>query len=344
MEYDELIRAAREELAPYGLCAVCTVCDGHACKARIPGPGVKGSGDNAILNYEAWRRLRLRIDCVCESVAPDCSLSLFGHDFALPLFAGPIAAPVLHYGSSKYDSIGYNEALVSGCRAAGTAAFTGDGLGMELFSAGCEAVKGAEGCGVPTVKPWTREAALEKIEMAKLSGAFAIAMDIDAAGLTLLKSGDVSVESKTAAQLGEFARAAEKPFIVKGIMTPRAALRCAEAGAAAIVVSNHGGRVLDQCAPTADILPEIASAVRGSGMKLLVDGGLRGGADLFKAIALGADAALMARPFAVAVYGGGAEGVKTLVKKLKGELEDAMRLCSARTLADISHDMLSVLP
>lgn len=74
-------------------------------------------------------------------------------------------------------------------------------------------------------------------------------------------------------------------------MTVRGARKAQEAGAAAIVVSNHGGRVLDQCPATAEVLGEIADAMRGSGMKIFVDGGIRSGVDVLKALALGADAA-----------------------------------------------------
>ena len=84
-------------------------------------------------------------------------------------------------------------------------------------------------------------------------------------------------------------------------MTVKGALKAKEAGASAIVVSNHGGRVLDQCPTTAEVLPEIAEAV-GADMKILVDGGIRSGVDVFKALALGADAVLIGRPFVTAVY------------------------------------------
>ena len=106
------------------------------------------------------------------------------------------------------------------------------------------------------------------------------------------------------------------------------------------MVSNHGGRVLDQCPATAEVLPEIAAALKGTGVKILVDGGIRTGMDVFKALALGADAVLIGRPFVTMVYGAGAEGVKTYVEKLKAELADTMAMCGAHSLADISRSML----
>ena len=113
-------------------------------------------------------------------------------------------------------------------------------------------------------------------------------------------------------------------------------------GADAILVSNHGGRVLDQCPATAEVLPEIAAALKGTGVKVLVDGGIRTGVDDFKALALGADGVLICRPFVTAVYGGGEEGVKCYIDKLAGELADTMQMCGAHSIAEITPDMVRV--
>ena len=175
--------------------------------------------------------------------------------------------------------------------------------------------------------------------MIKDAGSFAVAMDIDAAGLPFLKNLTPPAGSKTVEELREIVKEAEVPFIIKGIMTVKGALKAKEAGAAAIVVSNHGGRVLDQCPATAEVLAEIADAV-GNDMKILVDGGIRSGVDIFKALALGADAVLIGRPFVTAVYGGGAEGVAAYTAKLAAELEDTMAMCGAHSLSEISRDMV----
>ena len=98
--------------------------------------------------------------------------------------------------------------------------------------------------------------------------------------------------------------------------------------------------MLDQCPATAEVLPEIAEALKGSGVKVLVDGGIRSGVDVFKALALGADAVLIARPFVTMVYGGGQEGVQAYVDKLQAELADTMAMCGAHSLADIDRSML----
>ena len=141
------------------------------------------------------------------------------------------------------------------------------------------------------------------------------------------------------AELREVSQAAGKPFILKGIMTVSGAKKALEAGASGIVVSNHGGRVLDQCPATAEVLPAIADAVGGR-MSILVDGGIRTGMDVFKALALGAAAVLLGRPFVNMVYGGGAEGVQVYVDKLRSELADTMAMCGAHRLSDITRSMI----
>ncbi|MBP3210878.1 MAG: alpha-hydroxy-acid oxidizing protein, partial [Oscillospiraceae bacterium] len=112
-----------------------------------------------------------------------------------------------------------------------------------------------------------------------------------------------------------------------------------EAGADGIIVSNHGGRVLPDVPSTAEMLPEIARAVKGQ-TKIIVDGGIRHGSDMVKALALGADAVMICRPFAVAWFGGDAEGIGTYVEKLREEFTGAMYMVGARKLADLCPDMV----
>ncbi|MFR8519354.1 MAG: alpha-hydroxy-acid oxidizing protein, partial [Emergencia timonensis] len=201
------------------------------------------------------------------------------------------------------------------------------------------AIKESKGMGVPTIKPWNLETIQEKLALAAESGSFAVAMDVDAAGLPFLKNMTPPAGSKTVEELAEVVHMAGVPFIVKGVMTVGGALKAKEAGAAAIVVSNHGGRVLDQCPATAEVLEEIADAV-GDSMKILVDGGIRSGTDIFKALALGADGVIIARPFVTAIYGGGKEGAAAYIEKLGSELKDTMQMCGAHTLKDITRDMV----
>lgn len=336
MTYQEVLENAKECMGTY--CKACPVCNGKACRNQIPGPGAKGVGDTAIRNYEKWQDIRVNMDTICENRQIDASLELFGQTFTYPFFAGPVGAVNMHY-SEKYDDISYNQELVSACAEAGIAAFTGDGVNPLVMEGATAAIKESRGLGVPTIKPWNIETIQEKFELVAESGAFAVAMDVDAAGLPFLKNMTPPAGSKTVAELSEIVHMAGVPFIVKGVMTVGGALKAKEAGAAAIVVSNHGGRVLDQCPATAEVLEEIADAV-GDSMKIFVDGGIRSGTDIFKALALGADGVIIARPFVTAIYGGGSEGAKVYIEKLGSELKDTMQMCGAHSLKEITRDMV----
>lgn len=339
MNYNEVLNEARTCMGPY--CKACPVCNGKACKNQIPGPGSKGVGDTAIRNYDKWQEIRVNMDTLTQNRPVDTSMELFGQKFKYPFFAGPVGAVKMHY-SDKYDDLSYNNVLVDACAKAGIAAFTGDGIDANVMVAATKAIKAAGGMGVPTVKPWNLDTIREKMEMVKEAGAFAVAMDVDAAGLPFLKNMNPPAGSKTVEELREISEMTQVPFIVKGIMTKKAALKAKEAGAAAIVVSNHGGRVLDQCPATAEVLEGIADAV-GKDMKIFVDGGIRTGTDVFKALALGADGIIIARPFVAAVYGAGADGVQSYVDKIGSELADTMAMCGAYSLDEITKDMVSIL-
>ena len=338
MNYAECLELARGKMGNY--CKACPECNGRACKNQMPGPGAKGIGDTAIRNYDKWKEIRVQMDTLVEKRPIDTSLSLFGKNFQYPFFAGPVGAVNMHYGDSLND-VSYNDILVSSCAEFGIAAFTGDGMDSNVMVAATEAIKKAGGLGIPTVKPWNVEMVREKMALVKDAGAFAAAMDIDAAGLPFLKNFNPPAGSKSVEELREIVKAAGVPFIVKGIMTVKGALKAKEAGAAAIVVSNHGGRVLDQCPATAEVLEEIATAVDGS-MKIFVDGGIRSGTDVFKALALGADSVIIARPFVTAVYGGGREGVEAYIQKIGSELADTMAMCGVSSISEITRDCVRV--
>ena len=335
MTYQEVLEQARTCM---GKCRACPVCNGLACKNTIPGPGAKGLGTGAIRSYQKWQELCVNMDTICENSDTDTTYDFFGQKLVIPVMAGPVGAVTLHYGD-KFDDLRYNNVLVDGCAKAGILAFTGDGTNPAVMEGAADALKAHNGCGVPTVKPWNLDTIRQKMDLVKAADPCAIAMDIDAAGLPFLKGLTPPAGSKTVDQLKEVAAMAGKPFILKGIMTVSGAKKALEAGAAGIVVSTHGGRVLDQCPATAEVLPAIADAVGGK-MKIFVDGGIRSGMDVFKALALGADAVLIARPFVTMVYGGGQEGIQAYVSKLQAELADTMAMCGAHTLADINRSML----
>ena len=338
MDYKEVLEKARGNIGPY--CKACPVCNGKACGNSMPGPGSKGPGNGAARNYDAWQKVFVNMDTICSNAAPDTSFKLFGHDFALPVFTAPIGALPMHY-SDAYIDFAYNDILIPTAVECGSASFTGDGVDPEIMKRSAAAMAKVGGIGIPTIKPWNNEAVFEKLDVLNELGIFAAAMDIDGAGLPFLKAMNPNAGSKPVADLKAVIDYAKMPFIIKGIMTVAGAQKAVEAGAAGIVVSNHGGRVLGQTRATADVLPEIAKAVAGKCV-IFVDGGIRTGVDVFKALALGADAVLIGRPFVPAVYGGEAEGAKLLFAKLKAELVDTMTMCGAHSLAEITAEKVYI--
>ncbi|HWM91925.1 MAG TPA: alpha-hydroxy acid oxidase [Thermoanaerobaculia bacterium] len=136
------------------------------------------------------------------------------------------------------------------------------------------------------------------------------------------------------------------PILVKGIVRPDDALRAADAGAAGVVVSNHGGRQLDTAPATIDVLPEIADALAAHGhrIEVLMDGGVRRGTDILKALALGARAVLVGRPVLWGLAAGGDAGAANVLRLLRSELDLAMALAGAPTIADVTRDLVRRTP
>lgn len=130
------------------------------------------------------------------------------------------------------------------------------------------------------------------------------------------------------------------PIVVKGVVRGDDAIACVDAGAAAVWVSNHGGRQLDGCVPTARALPEVVAAVGGVA-EVYVDGGIRRGLDVLRALAMGADAAFVGRPAVWGLTNDGSKGVELVLKGLKGELELAMALAGARSVDEVTADLIA---
>lgn len=339
MTYAELAAAARGNIGPY--CRACPTCDGRACAGVIPGPGDKGSGRIASRNWAAWQERLVNMDTLHAPFSADTRTRALGHDLALPVMVGPVGDVQRHYGE-RYDTVSYNECVLTAAAGAGTLAFTGDGLDATIMGQACDLIGRLGGTGVPTVKPWDEATLARKLDQALAARPVAVAMDIDAAGLPFLRGQEPPAGAKSASQVAEVAARchdAGVPFVLKGVMTAAAAERAAGAGVDAVVVSNHGGRVLDGVPATADALPRVVAAV-GDSVEVLVDGGIRSGLDVFRALALGARACLVCRPFVVAAFGGGADGVRDYLAQLRAELADAMEMCGAATVADVTRDML----
>ena len=127
------------------------------------------------------------------------------------------------------------------------------------------------------------------------------------------------------------------PVVVKGILHPDDAVRAVDLGVAGIIVSNHGGRTLDTLPASLDALPAVADRLLGR-VPILLDGGIRRGTDIFKAIALGASAVLIGRPYIHALAAAGPLGVAHVLRLLQDELEATMALCGVASLDRISTD------
>lgn len=336
MNYQEVLENARMKMTPN--CRVCKECNGVVCKGEIPGTGGKGNGNAFKICIDFLASVKIKLDVIYKDEGQDTSISLFGKDFKYPFFVAPIGGMNLNYNGSITEAE-YVDAVVNGSIKAGTAAFTGDGANDNFFLDSLPIIKAANGVAVPTIKPWKNDRALEKIKLLEEAGAMAFAMDIDSAGLINLALAGKPVSPKSVEELKELASATNVPFIVKGVMTKEGALKALEAGAYGIVVSSHGGRVLQDAPATCAMLPEIREAV-GNKLKIFVDGGIRSGADVFKAIALGADAVLIGRTYAIAAFGGGAEGVELYTEKLGAELRDIMIMSGCKNLGDITRDKI----
>jgi len=321
-------------------CRVCSQCNGIACAGQIPGFGGVGTGSSFTANVEALAKRKLNLKVLHDAGHPDMRTSLFGIDLSMPILGAAVAGVRVNR-MDGITELELAEAMIGGPRLAGTIGMGGDGGDPEVFEATIAAAAEAKGIAIPVLKPREQDALIERVLRARDAGVVAIAVDVDAAALVNMALLRQRVEPKTPEQIREIVHAADAPVILKGIMTPEDAVIAAEAGAAGIVVSNHGGRALDHTPGTADVLPGIVRALRGgSRVAVLVDGGVRSGVDVLKMLALGADAVLVGRPLAIAAVGGGAEGARLQLEEYAKQLHVAMMLTGCASLADVTDAVL----
>lgn len=322
------------------ICRCCIRCNGQACRGETPGPGGKGSGESFVRNVEMLKRVHIHMDTIGNIHDINTSTYFFNHPVSLPVYAAPISGIRQNYGADLEDGL-YTDQLIKGCLQAGTIAFSGDGMYLDMFEKPAQMIKAHGGYGVCTMKPWVQEHLQKRIDIVNETKPLAVASDIDASGLTNLRQSVIPVSFKSVEELQAIKAQLQVPFIIKGIMTVEGAKKAVEAKADGIIVSNHGGRVLDDCLSGIEVLPEIVEAVKGK-VKIFVDGGFRSGNDVFKALALGADGVLIGRPLSHAVIGGGSEGVSLYLNKIQMELKEAMAMSGCSTLADITKDKVVV--
>ena len=334
MTYREVLENAKKSILN---CKACPECNGLGCGNTLPGPGSKAPGNGAHDNWAAWKSIRLNFDTFVEDGPTDTSCTLFGREFSLPLLSGPIGSMTQY---SKEDvTVAFNDGVMEGSAAAGTIDCFGDGLAPGVLPGALESIARHHAAAIPVFNPLPNASIMRNMDMFEDSDALAVCVVVDSAGLSHWKQSDFKPGAKTVADLQLLRAHTKKPFLVKGIMTAKGARQAVEAGADGIIVSNHGGRALADVPGTAEVLPEIVDAVKGK-TTIIVDGGIRHGVDMVKALAIGADAVLICRPFAVAWFGGGAEGVKTYIELLKKEFSEAMYMVGARKVRDLNPEML----
>lgn len=320
-----------------------------------------GAGDEVTLrwNRESYDRIRLRPRVLRDVSDVDTTVTLFGRTHALPILLAPTAYHrALHAEGEIATARGAGSAAVTFVVSTATttslediAAVASSPLWFQLYvqpdkeitralvqraeSAGCEAL-----ClTVDTPNQGTRNRQT-RAQFKLPAGVVAPYMtELNAAGgarpITDTRRGSI-VTWKDVEWLQSITRL---PVLLKGILDAEDADRAVAIGASGIIVSNHGARNLDTVPATIDVLPEITNAVQGR-VPVLVDGGIQRGTDIVKAIALGANAVLIGRPYCFGLAIAGAAGVERVVEILRTELEMTLQLIGRRTLHEIDRTAL----
>lgn len=264
-----------------------------------------------------------------DSDLPATHMELFGSDFETPIMTAALSH--LH-GVCENGMI----AIAEGAAAAGAVHWVGMSEEDELesiISTGAKTIK--------IIKPHLDDKViLKKIEHANTHGALAVGMDIDhcfAGDGTYDVVCGLPMHSKTTDDLRQYVNASKVPFIVKGVLSVKDAEKCAEAGVKGIVVSHHHG-IMPYSVPPLMVLPEIKKAVGGQ-MKIFVDCGIESGMDVFKALALGADAVCVGRDLMEALKNGG-KAVAERINQMNRELISIMARTGAGSLCEIDSSVI----
>lgn len=340
MNENEILNNARKVIDS-SKCKVCPVCNGAVCGGMIPGMGGIGTGAAFRNNYEAWTKRNLVMSVLHDANDPDCSLNIFGQEISMPVMIAPIGdiASQINGGLSIAQ---YTRAVIDNCMAAQTFASIGDLIGFEPFKSAIDQIKGRAHRVLPFIKTWDDEEFFRKLEIVKEAGCRVVGTDVDSAGLTGLRKSPVHVsvwDERKLKSIVHRVHGFQMKYIVKGIMSLEDAQRAVDCGADAILVSNHGGRVLDFTQGSADVLEKIADKF-SKHAEILVDGGIRTGADVLKALALGAKMCLICRPAAISVHGDQLNGLKIYFENIRQELLHAMRMTGCRNLESVSKKVI----
>jgi isopentenyl diphosphate isomerase/L-lactate dehydrogenase-like FMN-dependent dehydrogenase len=267
------------------------------------------------------------------SVAADISTELFGERFSMPVFM-PAFSHLGRYGSRELTGL---EEYSLAARELGVLNFVGmmeNDMFEKIVRTGAKTVR--------IVKPYDDNAKLrDQLRFAEASGAFGVGVDID--HIFGADGYDICVGEKMAAQTAEmlssYANSTRLPFFVKGVLSVRDAVMSADIGAKAIIVSHHHGR-LPYAAPPMMMLPEIKKALEGRDVRIIVDCGISSGADVFKALALGADAAAIGRAMLPSLEKDGTRGVTDFFNAVGRELRYVMSFTGSPSVGQIDPSVL----
>jgi len=228
MEYKEVLENVRKI---QGLtCKGCAECNGLACGNTMPGPGSKAPGNGANVNWKAWRSIKVNMDVIAPSTAVDMSVNLLGREFKLPIVTGPVGSIKWQYHPDS-DVRDYNRAIILACEKAGAAASFGDGIDPAVLPDTIQFGAEHGGISMPVLNPYSDEEIMEKMDFCRKFDPFAMCVVIDSAGLPHLRAKNISAGTKTIEQLAKLKEHAGMPFVVKGVMSARSALKALEAGA-----------------------------------------------------------------------------------------------------------------
>ncbi len=333
----EVKKNAKEKMK--GFCALCDTCNGIWCRGRVPGMGGAGDGSTMQRNYEKLKEIRVIMKTLHNVRKPDTKYKFLEKILSSPMMVAPITGLNYNAGGGVEEK-DYIDDVINGSMECGTIAMIGDGGNPDFYKWGLEGIEKANGNGIAIIKPRENSEIIKRIRMAEEVGALAVGIDIDGAGLLTMEAMGQPVGPKSINELRELVESTKLPFILKGIVSVEEARIAAEVGVAGIVVSNHGGRVLNGTISPVEVLPEIVEAV-GEKLIVIADGGVREGVDIIKLLALGAHSVLIGRPVIWGSIGGRRKGVKLILETLRNQLYQGMLLTGASNLKNINKSMIN---
>ena len=314
-----------------------------------------GAGDEITLrdNEQAWRRIAIRPRVMVDVAAVDMRTTLLGAERPHPMVVAPVAFQALAHpdgeratarAAAATGAVLCLSSFATATPADVAAAAPGGGRWLQLYvfrdrAVSDDLVAQAVEAGYEAIVVTVDLPVLGRREREIRSGyaidAQTVVPSVAAMGRSGLKLTEIGLlidPGLTWTDIEAFAGRSGLPVLVKGVLTPEDARLAAEHGAAGVVVSNHGGRQLDTVLSGADALPAIAEAV-GERLDVIVDGGVRRGTDVVKALALGARAVMVGRPVLWGLAVGGEEGARRVLELLLAELEVALALAGVPAAA-----------